>query len=304
MANAGARYTYVSSQKWNDRWYLNLPPQWRNLFDYFTENGDNTCAGVYQCDLDVAMLKVRPWDDTGFVSAVAAMRGHLEVYDGSWVWVVNYAKYNCQEGNAKAWVGVWRIVREAPFELQRRFAAKYRETLLSHLSDDPDLTKALDAPPPPLEAPAPPLDQSPPLPSIPNHTKPNHTPLVPKTLRVPARSADELQADIDSILAETEHPELYRAMADLMAGANKTGKVAGTRLLTALYEPLWAEERRYRESNLAPAFEEGLRAAVQAGAFAVNYVKRAAETASKRTTPNAAIKRQTAGPRDKDWSEE
>lgn len=171
MANTGARATWMSSSKWNDPWYLGLTVRQRNLFDYLAENGDNTCAGVYQYDPSVAKLKTSPWKKGEYEETCAvAFAGHVAFYPGNWVWVVNYAKHNCQEDNKNAWIGAARVVELAPLNLQANFINRYGDVLAKY-------DQLLEAPSYPLEAPSgvgegavEGLEQSsPPLPS-PNRT--------------------------------------------------------------------------------------------------------------------------------------
>lgn len=133
MATAGPRYTRVSSKKWNDRWYLGLRMRERQLFDYLCENGDNTSAGVYQFDPDVARMKTRPWRRDEFEEAcVVSLRGHIQFYEDSWIWVVRYLHYNGDNMNPDFATGVERIVSEAPPQLQADFWAAYTKSLKRH----------------------------------------------------------------------------------------------------------------------------------------------------------------------------
>jgi len=122
-------------------------------------------------------------------------------------------------------------------------------------------------------------------------------PLRAKSLRVSPRSPTDLQAELDTILQETAFPSEYRALADFLAAENKTCKVAVSRLLAVLYRPLTALE----QTTDRDAFRQGLEAAVQAGVPNATYVKKAAASALRQ--PAGAIKRQDAGPRDKNWEE-
>lgn len=130
-----------------------------------------------------------------------------------------------------------------------------------------------------------------------------------KPLRVSARSPEQIAADIEAILAATGFRDSYQALADILAAENKRGKVAASRLLTTLLQPLWHEEQQRAGDEAGRiAFEYGLQAAIQAGAPNVNYVKRATEGALKRgtraeTRAGVGIRRSDAGPREKDWHE-
>ena len=81
-----------------------------------------------------------------------------------------------------------------------------------------------------------------------------------------------LQAEEAEILARTRHADLYRALAQEMAAANKTGAVSLSRVLRMLYRPLIAFEAEVSSE----AMRYGLEAAVNRPAPAANYVKQAA----------------------------
>jgi hypothetical protein len=78
-------------------------------------------------------------------------------------------------------------------------------------------------------------------------------------------------------LERTAFPAEYQDLAGAMAAENKTGKVAVSRVVKALYEPLLRVE-----GEVAPAaMAYGLNAALAATAPNVNYVKRAAGSYGK-----------------------
>lgn len=130
MATAGARYTKVSSKKWNDRWYLGLRMRERQLFDYLCENGDNTSAGVYQFDPDVARMKTHPWRRDEFeATCLESFHGHIQFYESNWIWVIRYLHYNGDNMNPDFASGIERIVGEAPPQLQADFWAVYAKKL-------------------------------------------------------------------------------------------------------------------------------------------------------------------------------
>ena len=126
MATAGARYTRVTSRKWQDRWYLDLTPQQRNLFDYFVENGDGTAAGVYQCDLDVARMKTKPWRGDAFERTCHEyFPGHVLFYEEGWVFVVQYLRHNGDNMNPLFAQGIETFLQQAPPQAQADFWKVY-----------------------------------------------------------------------------------------------------------------------------------------------------------------------------------
>jgi len=95
---------------------------------------------------------------------------------------------------------------------------------------------------------------------------------------VAAAKDTDWQARADAILAETAYPHDYQELADLMASANKTGKVSLARVVRELYEPL----RKLETECVADAMRAGLRAAITKGAPNANYVLKAAASYATR----------------------
>jgi hypothetical protein len=91
--------------------------------------------------------------------------------------------------------------------------------------------------------------------------------------KLAAASESDWNSRAETVLSATHFPQEYRDLADIMAAANKTGKVSVRRVVTALYEPLLTCENNGVGTT---AFEYGLRAAIAKGAANVNYVKQAA----------------------------
>lgn len=128
MANVGARYTKVTSRKWNDPFYLGLSPQQRNLFDYLVENGDVTGAGVYQCDFSVARMKTQPWRRGRFEETLDAFAGHVQFYEDSWTFVVQYLRHNGENMNPNFALGIVAVVENAPLQVQADFWSVYAKS--------------------------------------------------------------------------------------------------------------------------------------------------------------------------------
>lgn len=125
--------------------------------------------------------------------------------------------------------------------------------------------------------------------------------------RLAARKDEDLQAELDAVMAETAHPEGYRLLFDSMANGNKKKEVSVGKCLR-LAGQLWGLEQEYRgDARREAAFGHGLQTAVSAdegrGVPNVTYVRKATEGALQRGD-GAAVKRMDAGPRDKDWEEE
>ena len=95
---------------------------------------------------------------------------------------------------------------------------------------------------------------------------------------VSAARDDDWQARADAILADTAFPQDYRELADLMAAANKSGKVTLSRVVRELYEPL----RQIETECSRDAMRAGLRAAITKGAPNANYVHKAAASHAAR----------------------
>lgn len=101
-----------------------------------------------------------------------------------------------------------------------------------------------------------------------------------KTLSAP--TAKEWAEREQAVLTATHYPSHYRELAALMAEGNASGKVALSRVVRTLYEPLLAIE----SNGVGPdAFEYGLRAALAKGAPNANYVKKAATGYDPRLRP-------------------
>ena len=119
----------MSSAIWSKPWFSpkRLSRGGRLLWFYLTTCAENTGAGIFQCDVDTAMLKTGPWRGAEWEAAVAALAGHIEFYPESWVWVVGYIIHNYEKGvNKDQRTGISRLVAQAPEELQRNFWECYQ----------------------------------------------------------------------------------------------------------------------------------------------------------------------------------
>ena len=158
MATGGARYTTVSSEKWEDEWYLGLTPQQRNLFDFLVEGSHGTYAGVFRLDSGTPRQKTGPWRAGTWEGALDAMQGHVIRYPGNWWFVVNYLRWNGPRPGTKLApnqaFGIAEIVMAAPEECRRHFVSRYRPLL-----------KGFSTPLDSVQDPLP----------IPGHTIPGHT---------------------------------------------------------------------------------------------------------------------------------
>jgi hypothetical protein len=158
VATGGARYTTVSSEKWEDEWYLGLTPQQRNLFDFLVEGSHGTYAGVFRLDSGTPRQKTGPWRAGTWEGALDAMQGHVIRYPGNWWFVVNYLRWNGPRPGTKLApnqaFGIAEIVMAAPEECRRHFVSRYRPLLKGFST--------------PLDSVQDPL-------SIPGHTIPGHT---------------------------------------------------------------------------------------------------------------------------------
>lgn len=84
--------------------------------------------------------------------------------------------------------------------------------------------------------------------------------------------APDWQSKADFYLAESRFPSDLVQLAELLACENKTGKVALSRVVSELYEPLVAMQAEFSDE----ALRHGLRAAITAMAPNANYVRKAA----------------------------
>jgi hypothetical protein len=100
--------------------------------------------------------------------------------------------------------------------------------------------------------------------------------------KIAAPTAEQWEEREQTVLSTTQFPTHYRELAGVMAAENASGKVARSRVVGTLYEPLLAVENN---GVGLEAFEYGLRAALAKGAANVNYVKKAAHGYQPTLTP-------------------
>ena len=95
----------------------------------------------------------------------------------------------------------------------------------------------------------------------------------PKRQVVSAPSDVDWQARSDALLEESHFPSDLLQLGEILAGENKTGKAALSRIVRELYEPIVG----LQDSLSDEALRYGLRAAITAGAPNWRYVRKAAE---------------------------
>ena len=100
-------------------------------------------------------------------------------------------------------------------------------------------------------------------------SEPSSAPAAPK---VKAPTDADWQRRADDLLARSAFPTELQRLMELMADANKTGKVSLARVVRELLEPLVELEAQFP----AEAMRHGLRAAISAGAANKTYVRKAA----------------------------
>lgn len=130
MATAGARITYVTSDKWEDDWYVDgLDCQQRNLYDFLSEGNHGTFAGVFKLLPSTAKAKTNKphWRGDKFESTVRdAFAGHVTLYAGNWWFVRAYVKHNAPENlSPKQADGIASTLRSAPVEARADWWREY-----------------------------------------------------------------------------------------------------------------------------------------------------------------------------------
>ncbi|HEY5387705.1 MAG TPA: hypothetical protein VIL79_07360 [Thermoleophilia bacterium] len=98
-------------------------------------------------------------------------------------------------------------------------------------------------------------------------------PPTPKPPVVKAPTAVDWQARADDLLVGSHFPSDLLQLGEILAGENKTGKAALSRIVRELYEPIVG----LQDSLSDEALLYGLRAAITAGAPNWRYVRKAAE---------------------------
>jgi hypothetical protein len=93
-------------------------------------------------------------------------------------------------------------------------------------------------------------------------------------LRLTASPETDWKERAEALLSESAFGPELRRLAELLAAANKTGKVTLRRVVTTLYEPLTELERQVP----AEALRYGFAAALAAGAANATYVEKAVRT--------------------------
>ena len=151
----------MSGAIWNKPWFKAWSRGGKILWFYLTTTNDNTCAGVYQMDPDVAKMKTGPWRQQEWDQALAALHPHIVFYPGQWLWVTGYLEHNSHGINEKIGKGVVAVVAEAPEQLRADFYALYGGTLkgIGVSYDTPSIPPRY-----PFDETSPPLP-SPPLPT-------------------------------------------------------------------------------------------------------------------------------------------
>jgi len=167
VATAGARYTTVSSEKWEDDWYLGLDVRARNLFDFLCEGAHGTFAGVFRLDPRVARFKTGPWRADKFEETLdVRFAGHVVRYPGNWWFVRTYLKWNgARDGkiSENQATGLISIVKGAPKEARAHFWAEYGSLFTPHgITTDTLAIPYADPMPVPYH-------------TIPDHTKPRES---------------------------------------------------------------------------------------------------------------------------------
>lgn len=140
MATAGARFTVVTSEKWEDDWYLGLTPQQRNLYDFLCEGNHGTFAGIFKLSLSTAKTKTRPWRAGRFEETIDhAFAGHACHYPGNWWFVRTYLKWNGPRDGGLSPLqgkGIIAIVKRSPLECRVHFWAEYQELMKGHCDSE------------------------------------------------------------------------------------------------------------------------------------------------------------------------
>jgi len=91
----------------------------------------------------------------------------------------------------------------------------------------------------------------------------------PKAVKV---KAPDWQSKADALLEKSRFPSDLMQLSEILAAENKTGKVALSRVVSQLYEPLVALQSELSDA----ALRHGLRAAITNMAPNANYVRKAA----------------------------
>jgi hypothetical protein len=108
-----------------------------------------------------------------------------------------------------------------------------------------------------------------------------------RTPRVSARRDADWEQRAEEVLSETAFPSRYRELGELLAAANKSGRVTLSRVVRELYEPLIELERGVGSE----AMRAGLRAAIARPAPNANYVRKAAKGYAERPAAVAVTSR-------------
>ncbi len=306
MGASRPRHTRVVSSKWNDEWYLAQHVQVRNLFDYLSECAENNAAGVYQCDRAVARLKTAnpPWRVAAYEAAWGqCLPGHVNAYEHNWIWVVNYFKWNTLDQGGLSPLqakGIMTLLGMAPTELQRDFWLRYGRALLAAGMAWQTLGNGLADP---CET----LGNLPPLPGPsltgPDHTKEGGAVAPRKRAAPPTTSADAApratwpaeRAALQAIPGYPFDESKDRLLMDSLAEAYSQLDLAAQ--LREMKTWLAARDRLPLRGQAGP------RSQVR------NWMRKGDEFAASRggrsgeARGDSAIRRTTAGPREKNWHE-
>ena len=147
MATGGARYTVVTSEKWEDDWYLGLPIRVRHLFDFLCEGSHGTFAGVFRLSRRTISSKTGRWNDEAITKAAQQLTGHAVFYEDSWTFVVNYLAHNGPENlSYQQALGVISTVKDAPHSCRSDFWSRYHFLLEPHSFSPDTLSIPLSVP--------------------------------------------------------------------------------------------------------------------------------------------------------------
>ena len=158
------------------------------------------------------------------------------------------------------------------FEAAEAFAKPFHQALLQAIPQGLEQAMALGkasracarVAPAPAPAPAPTPTQE----SGPNSDESAPTDS-PKAVKV---KAPDWQSKADALLEKSRFPSDLMQLSEILAAENKTGKVALSRVVSQLYEPLVALQSELSDA----ALRHGLRAAITNMAPNANYVRKAA----------------------------
>ncbi len=118
----------------------------------------------------------------------------------------------------------------------------------------------------------------------------------PKPSRVAARSADEWEQERVRLEQQSQFPEELAELARLLAESNKSDRVATSRVVRELHEPLLALEAKLSTEALA----QGLQTAIARSVPNATYVRKVAENQERRGSGRHAAGHSSCGHSDYD----